>query len=138
MTDTTISLDSEQLTLLGHALISVQRLDYALYLSIKSLCKHHSSDKVQAIANVAPSQFLQGTTVELKPTLQLLDESFADTLPLSTGELSDFIFKRNLITNNFWLATATSVKGSEKLANPKLFLQQLVEQCDAWLAKVEE
>ena len=136
MTDTT-NLSSEQLSLLGQALLSVQRLENSLYQSIRALCKQNSSSDVQAIEDLTAEQFLKGTIVELKPIIQRLHDVFGESLPLSSTELSEFLYKRNLVSLSFWQVTTTSIKGSEKLANPTLFLQELIAQCDLWLAKVE-
>ncbi|MDN3702646.1 glucosamine-6-phosphate deaminase [Vibrio artabrorum] len=136
MTDTT-NLSSEQLSLLGQALLSVQRLENSLYQSIRALCKQNSSSDVQAIKDLTAEQFLKGTIVELQPIIQRLHDVFGESLPLSSTELNEFLYKRNLVSLSFWQATTTSIKGSEKLANPTLFLQELLAQCDLWLAKVE-
>lgn len=136
MTDTT-NLSNEQLSLLGKALLSVQRLENSLYQSIKALCKQDSSSDIQAIKNLTSEQFLKGTIVELKPVVQRLHDVLGESLPLSPTELNEFLYKRNLVSLSFWQVTTTSVKGNEKLANPTLFLRELVAQCDIWLAKVE-
>ncbi|MFA0114736.1 glucosamine-6-phosphate deaminase [Vibrio sp. 10N.261.46.E11] len=136
MTDTT-NLSSEQLSLLGQALLSVQRLENSLYQSIRALCKQNSSSDAQAIEDQTAEQFLKGTIVELKPIIKRLHDVFGESLPLSSTELSEFLYKRNLVSLSFWQVTTTSIKGSEKLANPTLFLQELIAQCDLWLAKVE-
>jgi hypothetical protein len=136
MTDTT-HLSNEQLSLLGKTLLTVQRLENALYQSIRALCKHGNSHEIQAIGNVTSEQFLKGTSVELKPVLQQLHDAFGESLPLSSSELNEFLYNRNLVSMRFWQVTATSEKGSEKLANPTLFLQELIAQCDIWLTKIE-
>ncbi|MFA0707878.1 glucosamine-6-phosphate deaminase, partial [Vibrio sp. 10N.222.48.A3] len=71
MTDTT-NLSNEQLSLLGKALLSVQRLENSLYQSIRALCKQNSSSDTQAIENLTSEQFLKGTITELKPVIQQL------------------------------------------------------------------
>ncbi|MCG9555112.1 glucosamine-6-phosphate deaminase [Vibrio sp. Isolate31] len=136
MTDTT-NLSNEQLSLLGKALLSVQRLENSLYQSIRALCKQNSSSDTQAIENLTSEQFLKGTITELKPVIQQLYDVFGETLVLSSAELNEFLYKRNLVSLSFWQVTTTSVKGNEKLANPTLFLQELIDQCDLWLAKLE-
>ncbi|EAQ55880.1 glucosamine-6-phosphate deaminase [Vibrio sp. 10N.222.54.F12] len=136
MTDTT-NLSNEQLSLLGKALLSVQRLENSLYQSIRALCKQNSSSDTQAIENLTSEQFLKGTITELKPVIQQLYDVFGETLALSSAELNEFLYKRNLVSLSFWQVTTTSVKGNEKLANPTQFLQELIDQCDLWLTKVD-
>ncbi|MFA0708076.1 glucosamine-6-phosphate deaminase, partial [Vibrio sp. 10N.222.48.A3] len=66
-----------------------------------------------------------------------LYDVFGETLALSSAELNEFLYKRNLVSLSFWQVTTTSVKGNEKLANPTQFLQELIDQCDLWLTKVD-
>lgn len=130
--DNSKNLDNELLPLLGTALVSIQEVEYHLYKVIQGLCKDHDSTDIQVIRSMTSDQFLKGTSVEVKPTLLLLQKELADKLPLSIDEISNFICQRNLVTNRFWHAISSDVRESEKLADPISFLQKLLVQCEEW------
>ena len=54
-----------------------------------------------------------------------------------TNEISQFIYKRNLITHHFWQLTDTQIKGTEKLSKPVPFLKELLAQCDEWMQQIK-
>ncbi|MFM2588802.1 glucosamine-6-phosphate deaminase [Vibrio sp. TBV020] len=128
---------NERFSLLGAALIATQKVDFLLYRVIQPICKTHLSSEVKPLANKTSDQFLQGTMKELKPVLSTLEETCSEQMPLTASELSDFIYKRNLITHQFWQVTEADIKGSEKIANPEDFLRNLLTECEAWQVKIE-
>jgi len=135
--DNTKKMDNELLPLLGTALVSIQEVEYHLYKVIHGLCKEHDSTDIQVIKAMTSDQFLKGTSVEVKPTLLLLQKELADKLPISINEISNFICQRNLVTNKFWHAINSEVRESEKLADPILFLQKLLGQCEEWVSLIK-
>ncbi|KII77402.1 hypothetical protein PL18_15650 [Vibrio renipiscarius] len=131
------NMDSELLSLLGATLIAVQKVDNLLYRSIQPLCKYQPLEALNTLGRMTPELFLQGTTAELKQTLLLLNDNVGEALPLSMNQMSDFIYKRNLVTRQFWQITDAEVKGGEKMANPKQFLLNLLNECEQWGMQVE-
>ncbi|MEZ8105575.1 glucosamine-6-phosphate deaminase [Vibrionales bacterium C3R12] len=135
--DNTPHLNDELLPLLGATLISIQEVEYHLYKAIQNLCKDAHSNNIQTIKAMTSDQFLKGTTVEVKPTLLLLQNEFSDKLPISVDDISNFIYHRNLVTHSFWHAINPDVRESEKLADPLLFLQKLYAQCEEWISLIK-
>ncbi|RTZ14929.1 glucosamine-6-phosphate deaminase [Vibrio aquaticus] len=134
MTLSTDTQNHELLPLLGATLIASQKVNFLLYQLMQPICKAHSSSQVQHLASKTSDQFLQGTTAELKPILLLLEESH---LPLTINELLDFIYKRNIVSQQFWHVTDAEIKGGEKIANPVAFLRNLLSEYEAWQVKLE-
>ncbi|KGY11753.1 hypothetical protein NM22_13905 [Vibrio tubiashii] len=134
---TLASEDTEFFQLLGTTLIAIQKVEFSLYTAIQSLSKNCQQKDIQAITRVPSNAFLKGTTTELKPALNLLQQQFSDELPLSLKELEELIYKRNLVTNDFWQVTGSDQLGVEKIAQPIIFLQTLIGQCESWTAELE-
>lgn len=134
MTQSTDIQSNDRFSLLGAALVSMQKVNFSLYQAMQPVCKTHDEKKVQELVSKTSDQFLQGTTAELKPTLLLLEEA---RLPLTIKELLDFIYKRNLVSQQFWHVTDADIKGSEKIANPEDFLRNLLTECEALQGKIE-
>lgn len=129
--------DIELFQLLGTTLIAIQKVEFALYTAVQSLSKDCKEKDIQTITRVPSNAFLKGTTSELKPALNLLQQQFSDELPLSLKDLEDLIYKRNLITHDFWQVTGSNTVGTEKLAQPLTFLRTLSDKCESWTAKLE-
>ncbi|ELA6791226.1 glucosamine-6-phosphate deaminase [Vibrio alginolyticus] len=134
MTQSTDIQSYDQFSLLGTTLVSIQKVTFSLYQAMQPVCKMHSSPEVQQLVSRTSDQFLQGTTAELKPTLLLVEEA---RLPLTINELLDFIYKRNLVSQQFWHVTDADIKGSEKIANPEDFLRKLLTECETLQGKIE-
>ncbi|KJY83569.1 hypothetical protein TW81_07260 [Vibrio galatheae] len=132
------ALQQDLMPLLGEALIAVQKVDFALYKAIQPLCKQHPNRDLRALSRLTANQFLQGTSADVTLRLQPLHNMLNDELPMSVAEISDFVSKRNLITQQFWQLTDAPIKGGEKIAQPVPFLQQLLSQCDKWMERVEK
>ena len=135
-TEQNTHVSQEVLLLLGASLIAIQKVESSLYSALQPLCKQSHSKEIQALGMMTPNQFLKGTTTEIQPTLQSLQLELADDLPMPVKEISQFIYKRNLITHHFWQVTDAQTKGAEKLSQPVLFLQELLEQCDEWIKQM--
>ncbi|MCG9700699.1 glucosamine-6-phosphate deaminase [Vibrio natriegens] len=136
-TEQNTHVSPEVLSLLGAALIAIQKVECALYSSIQPLCKQSRCKNIQALGNMTSNQFLKGTTTEIQPTLLSLQHELTDNLPMPIKEISQFIYKRNLITHHFWQLTDAQIKGTEKLSQPVLFLKNLLDQCDEWLKQIK-
>lgn len=136
-TEQNTHVNPEVLSLLGAALIAIQKVECELYNSLQPLCKQSLCKNIQALGKMTSNQFLKGTTTEIQPTLLSLQHELTDNLPMPIKEISQFIYKRNLITHHFWQLTDAQIKGTEKLSQPVMFLKDLLDQCDEWLKQIK-
>ncbi len=127
------NFQQEHLALLGATLLSAQKLELDLFTRISKLTKEHATEQQKQLIEIStPETFLQAKGEELNLTLSVYEQVFGDKLPLSKQSLLDFIYRRNLITKQYWHVTGADVKGGEKLGNPDNFLQDFYHQCETW------
>lgn len=122
----------DECALLGAAILSAQKLEFALYGIVSHLSHLPEAQKEKRFRDLTPEKFLRGNIEDLKATFGQLETAFGEKLLISTNELKDFIKDRNLIAHNYWRLTKSNVKDSEKLSNPEAFLRAFLARCDQW------
>ncbi|MEY4520305.1 MAG: hypothetical protein RLZZ499_2905 [Cyanobacteriota bacterium] len=98
----------DEYILLGAAIISAQKLEFALYGIVSHLSHLPEARKEKRFRELTPEEFLRGDMEDLKATLGQISTAFGDTLLMSNEELNQFIKDRNLIAHNYWRLTKTS------------------------------
>lgn len=122
----------DEYVLIGAAILSAQKLEFALYGIVSHLSHLPEAQKEKRFRDLTPENFLRGNVEDLKATFGQLEAAFGKKLLISTSELKDFIRDRNLIAHNYWRLTKSNIKGGERLSDPELFLRSFLERCDQW------
>lgn len=122
----------EECALVGAAVLSAQKFEFALYGIVSHLSHLSEAKNEKRFRNLTPEGFLRGNAEEFKATLGQLARGFGDKLLLNTRELEKFVDDRNLIAHNYWRLTKSNIAGSEKLADPEGFLRNFLVRCDRW------
>ncbi len=123
---------SDEYLLLGTALLSAQRLEFALYGIVSHLSHLPEARKEKRFRELTPEKFLRGDVDDLKATFGQILTTFGDTLLIRNEDLNQFIDNRNLIVHNYWRLTQTSIRGTEKLNDPEGFLKKFISDSDKW------
>ncbi|MEO0012938.1 MAG: hypothetical protein RLZZ535_1327 [Cyanobacteriota bacterium] len=126
----------DEYILLGAAIISAQKLEFALYGIVSHLSHLPEARKEKRFRELTPEEFLRGDMEDLKATLGQISTAFGDTLLMSNEELNQFIKDRNLIAHNYWRLTKTSIRNADKLNDPEAFLKKFITNSDQWTAIV--
>lgn len=133
-----MTITTEILTLLGTAIWTVQKLEFALYGLAAHSAHLPEAQKDKRFANLTPQDFLS-TDPEKKAsrnaTLGVLTTTFGDRFRLPAHDLEDLVARRNLIAHEFWREVG-SKKGTGAVSDPTSFLHQFTEDCKEWLLAV--
>lgn len=122
----------DECALLGAAILSAQKLDFALYGIVSHLSHLPEAQKEKRFRNLTPEKFLRGNAEDLRATFGQLETAFVEKLLISTDELKKFISDRNLIAHNYWRLTKSNVKDGDRLSDPEAFLKEFLVRCDQW------
>lgn len=122
----------DECALLGAAILSAQKFEFALYEIISHLSYLPEAQRERRFRDLTPERFLRGSVDDLKATLGQLETVFGEKLLISTNDLKKFIKDRNLIAHNYWRLTKANVKNAEKLDDPEKFLRDFLMRCDQW------
>ncbi len=126
----------DECALLGAAILSAQKLEFALYGIVAHLSHLPEAQKEKRFRDLTPEKFLRGNVDDLKATLGQLETAFSEKLLISTSDLKDFVRDRNLIAHNYWRLTKSNINGGEKLTDPEAFLRRFLARCDQWASIV--
>jgi hypothetical protein len=124
----------DECALVGAAILSAQRLEFALYGIVAHLSHLPEAQKEKRFRDLTPEKFLRGNIEDLKATFGQLETAFGEKLLISTSGLKEFISDRNLIAHNYWRLTKSNVKEGEKLSDPEVFLKDFLARCDQWVS----
>ncbi len=122
----------DEFALIGGAILSAQRLEFALYGIVSHLSHLPEVQKDKRFRDLIPEKFLRGDVDDLKATFGQLETIVGERLLISTDELKKLIKDRNLIAHNYWRLTKANIKDGEKLSNPEDFLKDFLARCDMW------
>ena len=122
----------EECALLGGAMLSVQKLEFAFYGIVSFLSHLPEAKKDKRFRNLTLETFLRGNTKDLNATLGQLEAAFGEKLLISGTEFKGFIKDRNLIAHDYWRLTKSNIRDSERLANPEAFLREFLLRCERW------
>jgi hypothetical protein len=126
----------DECALIGAAILSAQKFEFALYGIVSHLSHLPEAQKDKRFRDLSPEKFLRGDLEDTKATLGQLEVAFGNRLLISNAELKQFIKDRNLIAHNYWRLTKADIKGAEKLSDPEAFLRRFLARCDEWAAIV--
>jgi hypothetical protein len=135
--EASLSLDVDELTWIGAAVIAAQRIEFGLY-GIAAHCSHTSAAaKEKRFRALTPETFLRGDPAELKATLGQLIAVFGDEFLIRTADLDRFVDDRNIIIHSYWRSTHAGIHGSQKrISAPLEYLRHFVERSDRLLAVI--
>lgn len=124
-------IDIDEICWLGGAVISSQKLEFAIYGIISHMSHTPAAQKQKRFKELTPEQFLRGDIKNLKATLGQLIEVFGDQLNIKTAEFDDYVITRNLIIHNYWRITHTNFRDDQfQIEDKILFLRTFVEKTD--------
>ena len=132
-------MNPETFMLLGGAVYTAQKLEFALY-GVAAHCSYlPESQKDKRFANLTPQDFLS-TALEnrdlRKATLGQISKLFASAFLLPTTDLEELVERRNLIFHEFWREVRTKW-GTGSITDPDKFLAVFIHDCEEWIAAVE-
>jgi len=76
----------ESAALLGAAMLSAQKLEFALYGIVSYLSHTPEAQKEKRFRDLTPEKFLRGNVEDLKATLGQLETAFGEKLLISTDD----------------------------------------------------
>lgn len=117
-------------TLLGAALCSAQKAEFALYGIVAHLSHTPAAQKEKRFRTLTGEAFLRGDPADLKATLGQIVHLFGDTLLLTTEEVDRFCSDRNLIAHNYWRVFHSKVRGGVHREDPEELLVQFIRQAE--------
>ena len=126
----------DECVLLGAAILSAQKLEFALYGIVSHLSHLPEAQKEKRFRDLTPEKFLHGNIEDLKVTLGQLETAFGEKLLISTNELKDFIKDRNIIAHSYWRLVKSNINDNDNLADPEAFLRGFITRCDQWVSIV--
>ena len=88
----------DECALIGAAILSAQKLEFALYGIVSHLSDLQGDKRFR---DLTPEKFLLGNINDLKVTFGQLEAAFGEKLLISSKDLKDFIKDRNLIAHNY-------------------------------------
>lgn len=91
-----------EMTLLGYAVFTAHKIEFALYGIISHLSHHPAAQKDKRLRELSGEKFLRGDASELKVTFGQLVNIFGDAVLIASSDLDKFIADRNLITHNYF------------------------------------
>lgn len=122
-------IDHEELILLGCAILTAQKLEFAIY----GLASHFK-EKKSGYKDLTPEEFLRGDGTKTKATLGRLVKDFAPDLKIDDSELDQVVIDRNLIAHDYWRLRVAKIKGGRSLDDPEDFLRRFITRCEKWVA----
>lgn len=122
----------EESSLVGLAILSAQKLEFAFYGIIAHVSKENESKQTRPFKGLTPESFLRGDIKELRATFGQLNYHFGDLFLLNNEEFELFIKDRNIIAHNYWRLTKAKIRDGQTLENPKEFLLGFIERCQYW------
>jgi hypothetical protein len=135
----TLSNNPTQLELLGAAVVSAQKVEFALFQKLNHLLRLHENQvEKQAIGTITPENVLAVDALDIESKINLYHHVLGNKLAMTKDDLFDFVSQRNIVTGKFWLVTGADFKGGEKLANPSRYLNTFIEKCHNWQLKLEQ
>lgn len=135
----TLSNNPNQLELLGAAIVSAQKVEFALFQTLNHLLRLHENQvEKQAIGTITPENVLAVDALDIESKINLYHHVLGNKLAMTKDDLFDFVSQRNVVTGKFWLVTDADFKGGEKLANPSRYLNVFIEKCQNWQLKLEQ
>ncbi len=117
----------EELALLGTALLTVQRLEFAIYGIAAHAAHLPVAAKEKRFRDLTPDLYLRGDIGLLKATLGQLVATFGDALLIRTSELDSYIADRNTIVHNYWRLTRAKFP-HQQIESPIDFLRSFIER----------
>lgn len=133
-----MTLETQDYALLGIAMVSTQKLEFALYgiaVHLTHLPGVASDSRFRALT---PADFLSPLPEKRairKATLGQIARKLGPHLLFPADELEDYVARRNLIAHDFWREVA-SIKGSGMMANHRMYLVRFIKDTDRWLSAV--
>ncbi|MFC5344957.1 hypothetical protein ACETK8_03005 [Brevundimonas staleyi] len=122
------------MTLLGLALYSAQRVEFALYGIAAHASHTPAAQRDRRFSKLSGEKFLRGDPSELKATLGQLVTIFGDAFLIRTPELIDFYERRNLIAHDFYRHFHLRIGGAVHGEDPSGFLLKFIEDAKRWQA----
>ena len=119
-------------TLVGAAIISAQKLEFALLGAISHLSHLPEAKSDKRFRDLTPEKFLRGNPEDLKVTFGQMKAHFGEKLLISGDELNKLIKDRNLVAHSYWRLTETNIKDACKLTDPETFLVDFINRCEKW------
>lgn len=119
---------TDEMMLLGGAMLAAQKLEFALYGMVSHLQKKEGKFK-----ELTPEEFLRGDGTKTRETLGSIVRAFGAQFELDGDELSKLVSDRNLIAHNYWRMTKANIRGGARLEDPEDFLFQFTVRCEKWI-----
>ncbi|MHC8314316.1 hypothetical protein [Pseudomonas fluorescens] len=118
---------SDEMILLGLAMLGAQKFEFALYGMASHLKAHDRRFK-----DLTAEEFLRGDGTKTKQTLGAIAQTYGAQFQFDGDELMRFVIDRNLIAHDYWRLTRAKINGGRTLPNPKEFLLNFIKRCDTW------
>ena len=121
-------MDNE-LKLLGKALLSVQKFEFAFYGLVTHFPKQNNNDW-------NGENFLRGDSSQFKMTLGGLKNAYGEKFLLSNSDLDKLLTDRNTLCHNYFRLVHADINNAEKLDDPIKFLEDLIELSNRYTSAI--
>ena len=121
-------MDNE-LKLLGKALLSVQKFEFAFYGLATHFPKQNNNDW-------NGENFLRGDSSQFKMTLGGLKNAYGEKFLLSNSDLDKLLTDRNTLCHNYFRLVHADINNAEKLDDPIKFLEDLIELSNRYTSAI--